>query len=55
MRIAFEAHQLVSNFFNPVEDPIGHVAKGFTVVPGQRASLDNIDGSGRWIEDESFN
>ena len=28
MRTTLEAHQLVSNFFNPDEDPIGHVGKG---------------------------
>ena len=55
MRITFEAHQLVSNFFNPDEDPIGHVGKGALIVSGQHARLDNIDDKGRWIEDESFN
>ena len=55
MRITFEAHQLVSNFFNPDEDPIGHVGKGALIVPGQHARLGNIDDKGRWIEDESFN
>ena len=55
MRITFEAHQLVSNFFNPDDDPIGHVGKGALVVSGQHARLDNIDDKGRWIEDESCN
>ena len=55
MRITFEAHQLVSNVFNPDEDPIGHVGQGALIVPGQHARLDNIDDKGRWIEDESFN
>ena len=54
MRITFEAHQLVSNFFNPDEDPIGHVGKGVLIVPGQHARLDNIDDNGRWVEDETF-
>ena len=55
MRTTFEAHQLVSNFFNPDEDPIGHVGKGALIVSGQHARLDNIDDKGRWIEDESLN
>ena len=54
MRVTFEAHQLVSNFFNPDEDPIGHVGKGVLIVPGQHARLDNIDDNGRWVEDETF-
>ena len=54
MRITFKAHQLASNFFNPGEDPIGHVSKGALIVPGQHARLDKIDDKGRWIEDESF-
>ena len=55
MRITFEVHQLVNNFFNPDEDPIGHVGKGAFIVSGQYAELDNIDDKGKWIEDEPFN
>ena len=30
------------------------MGKGALIVPGQHARLDNIDDSGRWIEDEPF-
>ena len=39
MSITFEARQLMSNFFNPDEDPVGHVGKGVLIVPGQHARL----------------
>ena len=55
MSITFEAHQLVSNFFNPDKDPIGYVGKRTFIIYGQHARLDSIDDKGRWIEDKSFN
>ena len=53
-RITFEAHQMVSGFFNPDEAPQGHVLPGILIVPGPHAALSNIDEKGEWISDEKF-
>ena len=53
-RITFEAHQMVSGFFNPDEDPKGHVLPGILIVPGPHAALSNMSESGEWINEEQF-
>ena len=53
-RITFEAHQMVSGFFNPDEAPQGHVLPGILIVPGPHAALSNISEKGEWISDEKF-
>ena len=53
-RVTFEAHQLVTNWFDHEKAPQGHVAKGVLIVPGQHARLDNISSTGRWLQDEQF-
>ena len=53
-RITFEAHQLVTGFFDESQDPQGHVLPGILIVPGPHASLSNINDNDEWIHSESF-
>ena len=53
-RITFEAHQMVSGFFNPDQHPQGHVMPGILIVPGPHAATSNISEKGEWISDEKY-
>ena len=53
-RITFEAHQMVSGFFNPDQHPQGHVMPGILIVPGPHAAMSNISEKGEWISDEKY-
>jgi len=62
-RITIVTFQAVSNWFNPDEDPKGHVLKSVLIVPcSSHVRLSDIDRAGRWtqeactgIRDESGN
>eukprot|EP00438_Fugacium_kawagutii_P003448 Skav229316 [mRNA] locus=scaffold2616:95961:99953:+ [translate_table: standard] len=53
-RITFEAHQLVTHWFDESHDPVGHVLPGILIVPGPHASMSNINENDEWIQSESF-
>ena len=53
-RVTLELRQLVLNWFSADQDPVDMLGKSLLVVAGVRCRLSNIDGEGRWVQDETF-
>ena len=53
-RVTLELRQLVLNWFSADKDPVDMFGKSLLIVAGIRCRLSNIDGEGRWVQDETF-
>ena len=53
-RVTLELRQLVHHWFSADHDPVDMLGKSLLIVAGVRCRLSNIDGEGRWVQDETF-
>ena len=53
-RVCLEARQVITDYFNPDEDPKGFILPSLLVVHGAHARLSNISPEHKWIKDEKF-
>ena len=53
-RVCLEARQTVTDYFDPDQEPEGHIDPSLLVVHGAHARLENISDEHTWIKDEKF-